>query len=51
MDENDLSTPDNQVDYVNGAPDLTPVELPGRNIIPNTDDRLAAIESILNISY
>lgn len=51
MEENSLDSQDTSQNTVNAAPDLNPVELPGRNMDPSVEDRLAAIETILNINY
>lgn len=46
MDPNQELTSTN----VNVLPDIVPVELPGRNGSPTVEDRLAEIESVLNIN-
>lgn len=42
---------DIQASDVNEAPDLAPIELPGRNAAPSIEERVAVIESTLNINY
>lgn len=51
MNDNSLDSPDVGMDSLDGSPDLNPVELPGANIAPSVEDRLTAIEDILNINY
>lgn len=51
MPENSLDTADAGQNTVNSTPDLSPVELPGRSNDPSVEERLAAIEEILNINY
>lgn len=51
MDDNSLDSSDTGQNTINATPDLTPTELPGRSMDPSVNERLAAIEEILNINY
>lgn len=35
---------------INEVPDLEPVEIPGRDISPSIEDRLAQVEEVLRIN-
>lgn len=38
-----------QSNEVNDTPDIEPIEIPGRNMHPSIEDRVAEIESVLNL--